>query len=156
MGNAMSFIELGALGEFIGAIAVVVTLIYLAFQLRQNTEALRTSTIQSVERGISDLMSSWTASVENAALVQRGFTSYDELSDDEKAFIQYNLRRLLLHMDTMYWSYRRGLLPEEIWEREKSVLKFCVNSSGGREAWRQRTGFSEPFREFVDAELIEP
>ena len=101
-------------------------------------------------------MSSWTASVENAALVHRGFTSYDELSDEEKAFIQYNLRRLLLHMDTMYWSYRRGLLPEEIWEREKSVLTFCVNSSGGRAAWRQRTGFSEPFREFVDTELIEP
>ena len=151
----MSIIELGALGEFIGAIAVVATLIYLAFQLRQNTEALRTSTIESVERGISDLMSSWTASVENAALVQRGFTSYDKLSEGEKAFIQYNLRRLLLHMDTMYWSYRRGLLPEEIWEREKSVLTFCVNSSGGRVAWRQRMGFSEPFREFVNAELIE-
>lgn len=30
----MTIMELGAIGEFIGAIAVVVTLIYLAFQLR--------------------------------------------------------------------------------------------------------------------------
>ena len=33
----MSILELGALGELVGAIAVVVTLIYLAIQLRQNT-----------------------------------------------------------------------------------------------------------------------
>ena len=35
--GGMSIIELGALGEFIGAIAVVVTLAYLAIQIRQNT-----------------------------------------------------------------------------------------------------------------------
>ena len=34
----MSIIELGALGECVGAIAVVGTLIYLAIQLRQNTQ----------------------------------------------------------------------------------------------------------------------
>ena len=34
----MSIIELGSLCECVGAIAVVVTLIYLAIQLRQNTQ----------------------------------------------------------------------------------------------------------------------
>ena len=33
----MTIFELGALGEFVGSIAVVVTLIYLALQIRQNT-----------------------------------------------------------------------------------------------------------------------
>ncbi len=32
--------DLGALGEFFGSIAVLVTLIYLAFQTRQNTMAI--------------------------------------------------------------------------------------------------------------------
>jgi hypothetical protein len=34
---------LGNFGEFFGAIAVVVTLVYLAGQLRQNTNALRSA-----------------------------------------------------------------------------------------------------------------
>ncbi len=34
---------LGNYGEFIGAIAIVVTLIYLAMQLRQNTRAIQSS-----------------------------------------------------------------------------------------------------------------
>jgi hypothetical protein len=37
----MSISELGSLGEFIGSIAVLVTLVYLAFQLRQNTLSMR-------------------------------------------------------------------------------------------------------------------
>ena len=34
----MTLMELGALGEFLGSIAVLATLIYLAVQLRQNTQ----------------------------------------------------------------------------------------------------------------------
>ena len=39
----MTIIELGALGEFVGAIAVVATLIYLAVQIRQNTRSMDAS-----------------------------------------------------------------------------------------------------------------
>ena len=34
----MNIMELGALGEFVGSVGVVVTLFYLAIQIRQNTE----------------------------------------------------------------------------------------------------------------------
>ena len=37
---------LGNYGEFIGAIAIVITLIYLAVQLRQNTTSVRASAYQ--------------------------------------------------------------------------------------------------------------
>ena len=44
----MTLIELGALGEFIGAIGVVVTLVYLALQIRHNTRAVRSSMHQDM------------------------------------------------------------------------------------------------------------
>jgi len=37
----MTISELGSIGEFVGAIGVVITLIYLAFQIRQNTTQLK-------------------------------------------------------------------------------------------------------------------
>ena len=40
--------DLGSIGSIISGIAVVVSLIYLAIQIRQNTEAERTSTYQSI------------------------------------------------------------------------------------------------------------
>ena len=44
----MSIMELGALGEFVGAFAVVATLLYVGFQVRQNTMAVRGATMQAV------------------------------------------------------------------------------------------------------------
>ena len=40
---------LGNFGEFFGAIAVVATLVYLAFQIRQNTLALKTSSLRTTK-----------------------------------------------------------------------------------------------------------
>ena len=42
---------LGNFGEFFGAIAVVVTLIYLAIQLRQNTKGIRAQSYYNVLSG---------------------------------------------------------------------------------------------------------
>jgi hypothetical protein len=35
--------DLGAIGEFVGAIVVVVTLVYLVLQIRQNTLSIRSN-----------------------------------------------------------------------------------------------------------------
>ncbi len=46
----MTLEDLGNLGEFLSAIAVVVSLVYLAIQIRQNTTAVRNSTFQEAIR----------------------------------------------------------------------------------------------------------
>lgn len=45
---------LGNLGDFIGGLAVVVTLIYLAIQVRQNNLALHAASRQAVASGYRD------------------------------------------------------------------------------------------------------
>ncbi len=44
----MTLADLGSLGEFIGSIAVLVTLVFLAFQVRQNTKTIAAATHQSI------------------------------------------------------------------------------------------------------------
>ncbi len=39
---------LGNIGEFIGGLAVIVTLIYLAFQVRQGTKTLRANSVHEL------------------------------------------------------------------------------------------------------------
>ena len=45
---------LGNLGDFIGGIAVVVTLLYLALQVRHNTRAMQTASRQAIVSGFRD------------------------------------------------------------------------------------------------------
>ena len=43
----MTLDQLAGIGEIVGAIGVVISFVYLAIQIRTNTEAERTSTYQS-------------------------------------------------------------------------------------------------------------
>ncbi len=45
----MDLTQLANLGEFIGGVAVVVTLVYLAAQVRQNTNAIKVSSYRSAK-----------------------------------------------------------------------------------------------------------
>ena len=54
----MNWEAIGATGEIIGAVGVIVTLVYLAIQIRQNTASLKSSTLQArleASAGLHDL-----------------------------------------------------------------------------------------------------
>ena len=46
--------NLGNIGDFVGGLGVVATLIYLAIQIRQNTAALKTASRQDVTNGFRE------------------------------------------------------------------------------------------------------
>jgi hypothetical protein len=52
----MSIQDLGSLGELVGAVAVVLSLIYLATQIRQNTQATRAASYEDVAQGVRAFM----------------------------------------------------------------------------------------------------
>lgn len=92
----MTIQDWGALGEIIGAIAVVASLVYLAIQIRQNTnqisqsiETMRLAAFESnVEAGnrIRELM---IVNPDLADLVARGSRDYQQLSGTDR--IRYDL-----------------------------------------------------------------
>lgn len=51
----MTIAELGSLGEFVASFGVLITLIYLVIQLRQNTKAIRLNTTISVTEELQDM-----------------------------------------------------------------------------------------------------
>ena len=60
----VSLEDLGNLGDFIGGIAVVASLIYLAFQIRRNTLAIQASTIESASQASAEIMELMTRDAE--------------------------------------------------------------------------------------------
>jgi len=51
----MTLLEWGALGELIGGIAIIVSLIYVGLQIKQNTDTLKLSTIHNTMEDFADL-----------------------------------------------------------------------------------------------------
>ncbi len=100
--------DLGALGEFLGSIAVLVTLVYLAFQTRQNTMAIG-----------AQLDAAALGSIQNSILTAATSNELGELmAEDSTADVTANQLRLNTYWTSVIlafqWQFRqarRGLLP---------------------------------------------
>ncbi len=76
----MNIMELGAIGELVGGVAVVGSLIYVGFQVRQNTLTMRSHTQFESARYWSAEVSRVAHSPDMVRIVRIGSTNIDELS----------------------------------------------------------------------------
>lgn len=82
----MSLNDLANLGQAVGAIAVVISLIYVAYQIRQNTNAVRAATAQSVHEHFASWYHLLAADGELSQVVIAGLKDYyASLSEKDKA-----------------------------------------------------------------------
>ena len=106
----MTIIELGALGEFVGAIAVVVTLVYLAMQIRQNTRAMEEAML--VRAAESEHIGPILTKLSSVGYPE-DVSSLDHLSTSERGrFRQWQIAQQT-HWDNMFYQYQQGFLDEE-------------------------------------------
>lgn len=124
----MTLAELGALGEFVGAIAVVVTLVYLAIQIRQNTQSMaesrRLALAQTYQMRADALQEMLVHASESehigpiiTKLVELGYPedvrSLEGLTPVERGrFRQWQIAQQT-HWDNMFYQYQQGFLDEE-------------------------------------------
>lgn len=145
---------LGNLGEFIGSIAVVVTLVYLAMQIRQNTTALTSSTwqaIQNAEQAFDQAMATNRGAAE--AWVRGAADGLDSLEDPAERFQCFLIGKQLVDLfQTHHYQHERGLVDAELWQTWVSQFEYEIQTSPGfGDVLRERYPHLRPsFRRFVD------
>jgi hypothetical protein len=112
---------LGNIGDFVGGIGVIVTLIYLAIQIRQNTQQLdhnselvQASAELETARLLAEVHASAAASPELVRLWNLMPTP-DALDELERARLLWFLGQYLFVVEGLFRQYRRGFLPKESW-----------------------------------------
>lgn len=128
----MTILELGALGEFLGAIGVIATLVYLAVQVRQNTRSLEASqrlalaqTYQMRSDALQSMLVQAASSVIGGIickLTQAGYpenvAALDALTPEERSrFRQWQIAQHA-HWDNMHFQYQQGYLDDEYYNDE--------------------------------------
>ena len=158
----MSVVEvtqiLGNMGEFVGAIAVVVTLAYLAVQVRLSREATEANTksLRSVARFESGRY--WSEetirlalSPDMASIVATAFEDASQLSDDDRErWVAWCLQHALMK-DTLYHQYMEGVLPEDVWKAHEAVTIGLANTESFNRVWNAgHIPVSEDFRQYFE------
>lgn len=124
----MTIIELGALGEFVGAIAVVATLVYLAIQIRQNTQAMEESrrlalaqTYQMRADALQEMLVRAADSQHIGPIISRltrggypeDIAPLEQLDAEERSRFRLWQIAQHTHWDNMYYQWQQGFLEEE-------------------------------------------
>ena len=101
--------DLGALGEFLGSIAVLATLVYLALQTRQNTMAISAQLdAAAIGANLNSILAGATSTELAEALQEDG--SFGDMTTNQTRLAMYWLSMLVIFQWQLQQA-RRGLLP---------------------------------------------
>jgi hypothetical protein len=121
--EAMITLEaLGNLGEFVGALGVVISLIYLAQQMRQNTTSVRAASFNSMVQNSIRLLEHSFRDSEFAAFLARAEQNPHRLSRDEQIRWDSYMTAVYRHFGNLIYQHRVGALDTQMWESYDRTL----------------------------------
>ena len=152
----MTIEQLGAIGEIIGAIGVIASLIYLSVQIRQNTHAMdesrRLALAQTYQMRADALQQMLVTAADSrigaiiVKLTQDGYPedigALDRLEPEERGRFRLWQIAQQTHWDNLHFQYTQGFLDEEYFNdsfRERTArlapVWRALGISGGRRSF---------------------
>lgn len=148
----MTLEQYAYLAEIIGVVIVVVTLLYLAVQVRQGANLLRSESRQALLNNTREHLKGY---LDNADL-------FDRLDGEETLSKTDQLRFSALWITNMrlreheWFQYRDGILDEETWRSYREIIRLTLSSKKHRTWWAEMKGVFDPsFVKIVDEFIAE-
>jgi len=142
----MTLQDLSAIGEVIGSIAVVISLIYLAYQIRQSSRQMEMNSRQleaSMYHATNDSFYRWYSLLAQdaalAALWRRALTEETILSDDEAVRVNSLVSMLFLSYENNFQQLRIGAINRDTLQIARSNI-LSLMSSPVVQMWWKRQG----------------
>lgn len=145
---------LGNLGDFIGGIGVLVSLVYLAIQVRQNTKASKADSYQDAVAAANEWSRQIGADREMCELIQRGSLDYAGLESVDRMQFNLLMSSYFRNMENIHAKYESGVIEDRAWGGWAMRLGAFLATPGVAEYWRRNeAAFSTGFRELLNGEL---
>ena len=157
----MTLGDLGNIGEFVGALGVVASLVYLAIQIRQNTHQIRENTnsiLGSAELENARISSDWLLTIaqnpELGRVWRLGLSEPTKLTEDQGIQFAFLMGSAFYELQGAFRQYKRGLLPEDSWEPFAEVISRYMSSPAVLAWWSHRdVPFAKSFSEYVNSRI---
>jgi hypothetical protein len=141
---------LGAFGEFIGAIAVVATLGYLAIQIRQNAKGMEASRRHELAKADQDgLLGMAAHAVVIAKMNQEALPQWDSPAEEQEAW--FVCKAGFRSWENFAWQYENGFLDAPDYEAMLNDMKAWSRFPFYVDHWRkERHVYSPRLQKYFD------
>lgn len=148
----MALEQFAYLADIVGGAFIVVTLGFLAWQIRQNTKLIRTEHLtKSLETQVYRI-AHLTDTAEKADLVRRAFADFSSLSQTEKGIVHTMILEINIAYNAIRHSFEAGLLDEEEFLVHQANWLSLMRTRGLRQ-WHESFKHVQPeyWRNYVDS-----
>ena len=152
----MELNELANIGELLGGIGVILSLMYLAFQLRDQSRGLRSESYgRSLDR-LARIQERLSEPSDFSRNYNQGLTKPQSLSVEERINFTWACTEMFGAFEYMHYQHSQGSLPDKIWSRWHETIKFWLTFPGVQAWWHGKpTPFSEDFCLLVEKSIKE-
>jgi len=146
----MNWDAIGAVGEIVGALAVVVSLMYLATQIRLQNRESRAASVHQVIDGYRTTISQ-LHEPEMADIWVQAHRDFDALSDSQRLRFVIYLTVALRAFEDAFFQWREGRLETPIWQALLTPLVDVKATVAFHRFWQlRRHHFRDQFADYVD------
>jgi hypothetical protein len=143
----MNWDAIGAIGEIVGALAVLLTLFYLANQVRQSNKA--------TQAGIESQMGQWWSQHNREMLlapdmlevIETALKDVKSLSDPDRRRFSWWIASTFYVFQDLHRQFERGVLSEEAWVTNEMAIDGLIRNPAVAIWWD--SGFFQATREFT-------
>lgn len=152
--HQMTIQDLGSIGEFVSAVIIIVTLIYIAIQSKQTQNLLRSSSFQERTSTAIEVYRDIAVSGDLAQILTKNAFEQD-LTADEQTRLRFWHLCVLKASENVHYQIHIGVLEDEYESTlDESVLNSIKNVPGLRDTWEdQKAQFGKSFQKYIDERL---
>jgi len=147
----MDWAVISAVAEASAAFGVVGSLIFVGFQVRQNSAGLRHAAVQSHISAYQDLYSNVINSGEMAEILWRGVQDPTKVDGPELLRFFTFTSKILRTYQGLHWQWEKGVLDAGLFTSMSTLLEDMSVTPGWQYVWRERRHQYDPsFQKFMD------
>ena len=149
----MTIQDWGALGELVGGIAIIVSLIYVGLQIRQGTTAAQSATNQAFSAQYSEVMFKLTEP-DFREIWWRGKDGLKQLKGSEQAAYIAFIGAIMRMYESFHLQRKAGTFDPQLFDSWMNQAIDLFGLQGARDYWEiRRHQFTPEFVEYLEAEL---
>jgi len=127
---------LQAIAELVAAAGVILSLIYLSVQVRQNTQSIRTAANQELLTAFNDVLSFPADSLHGARLYHHVvFGTIGDLDPEEQSAARLALMQVARVFEQAFIQKRAGSLDADVWEGWLHQMTLTIGLPGFAHGW---------------------
>ena len=130
----MTLSELGSLGELVGGVAIIISLIYVGIQIRQSTSASQVATTQAFSKQFNDVNRMF-ADAQMRKLFAEGMSGLDRLDAADQVGFMTIMSSISRTLESFYYQQLRGGLDSELFDGWFLQYLDLLANTGPSEFW---------------------